>query len=122
MKIGDLARETGVSPRLLRYYEEQGLITAQRAASGHRRYTQDTVEAVARIRMLLGAGLPTSVIAGLMDCFTGGTELEACAEQHLRAHLDGIESRIAQLQETRSALTALIGTTAAPAPRQLAAA
>lgn len=39
MKIGDLARETGVSPRLLRYYEEQGLLASERPSGG----TADTV-------------------------------------------------------------------------------
>ncbi|GAA5770971.1 hypothetical protein Aros01_07505 [Streptosporangium roseum] len=34
MKIGDLARETGVSVRLLRYYEEQGLLVSERAGGG----------------------------------------------------------------------------------------
>ncbi len=43
MKIGDLARETGVSPRLLRYYEEQGLLTSHRVGGGHRRYADDGV-------------------------------------------------------------------------------
>ncbi|TBL33964.1 MerR family DNA-binding transcriptional regulator [Verrucosispora sp. NA02020] len=39
MKIGELSRLTGVSPRLLRYYEEQGLLTSYRIGAGHRRTT-----------------------------------------------------------------------------------
>ncbi|MEU8137271.1 MerR family transcriptional regulator [Streptodolium elevatio] len=112
MKIGDLARATGVSPRLLRYYEEQGLFAAQRAPSGHRRYGPETVEAVGRVRALLAAGLPTSVIRDLMACFTEGTDLDACAAQHLREHLEGVEARITQLETTRSTLAALLTATA----------
>ncbi|NUU24172.1 MAG: MerR family transcriptional regulator [Streptomycetaceae bacterium] len=110
MKIGDLARATGVSPRLLRYYEEQGLLTARRGTGGHRRYTPDAVEEVGRIRTLLAAGLPTAAIAGLMACFTSGTDLDACAARHLREHLHGVDERIAQLERTRSSLAALIDT------------
>ncbi|HLS46334.1 MAG TPA: MerR family DNA-binding transcriptional regulator, partial [Ornithinicoccus sp.] len=36
MKIGDVARRTGVAPRLIRYYEQQGLLAADRAANGYR--------------------------------------------------------------------------------------
>ncbi|WP_440590039.1 MerR family DNA-binding transcriptional regulator [Mycolicibacterium hodleri] len=36
MKIGELAERTGASRRLLRYYEEQGLITPSRAVNGYR--------------------------------------------------------------------------------------
>ncbi|MFB6640979.1 MerR family DNA-binding transcriptional regulator [Streptomyces chartreusis] len=38
MKIGELSSRTGVSVRLLRYYEEQGLLLSQRTAGGHRSY------------------------------------------------------------------------------------
>ncbi|WP_436771765.1 MerR family transcriptional regulator [Yinghuangia sp. YIM S09857] len=116
MKIGDLARATGVSPRLLRYYEEQGLIEARRAPSGHRRYGDAAVGEVARVRALLAAGLPTNVIRDLMACFTEGTDLDACAADHLRTHLAGVEARIAQLEATRSTLDALLTATSSRSP------
>lgn len=42
MRIGELARRTGVSVRALRYYEEQGLLVPARAANGYREYTEYT--------------------------------------------------------------------------------
>ncbi|PRX64339.1 DNA-binding transcriptional MerR regulator [Nonomuraea fuscirosea] len=68
MKIGDLARETGVSRRLLRYYEEQGLLRPRRLPNGYREYTEADVAGVRHIRAMLAAGLPTAVIARLLDC------------------------------------------------------
>jgi DNA-binding transcriptional MerR regulator len=112
MRIGDLARETGVSPRLLRYYEEQGLLTAYRNGRGHRRYAADAPVVVAHIRSLLAAGLPTSVIRELLPCVKGpGPELEHCAAPTLRKRLDELDSRIATLQQARSALTHLLAAT-----------
>ncbi len=68
MKIGDLARETGVSRRLLRYYEEQGLLRPRRLPNGYREYAETDVAGVRHIRAMLAAGLPTAVIARLLDC------------------------------------------------------
>lgn len=58
MKIGELAAATDTSVRLLRYYEEQGLLESHRLDSGHRRYDGDAPDVVRRIRSLLDAGLP----------------------------------------------------------------
>ena len=68
MKIGELAQRTGVSRRLLRYYEEQGLITASRADNGYREYTEAHVDVVLQIKGLLDAGLPTRIIQDLLPC------------------------------------------------------
>ncbi len=68
MRIGELSRRTGVSRRLLRYYEEQGLIAADRCANGYRTYDARFVDRVLQIRGLLDAGLPTRIIKQILPC------------------------------------------------------
>ncbi|GAA2279859.1 MerR family transcriptional regulator [Nonomuraea roseoviolacea subsp. roseoviolacea] len=108
MKIGDLSRETGVSPRLLRYYEEQGLLEAERDGGGQRHYGPVAPVVVRRIRTLLDAGLPTRVIRQVLPCVEGDDRLAACTLQHLRGRLTGLEEQLAGLQATRDALAGLV--------------
>ncbi|MGV9802300.1 MerR family transcriptional regulator [Mycobacterium sp. NPDC003449] len=68
MRIGELAARTGVSRRLLRYYEEQGLITPGRSRNGYREYADAHLHVVEQITGLLDAGLPTRIIAQLLPC------------------------------------------------------
>ncbi|WP_119731563.1 MerR family transcriptional regulator [Thermomonospora amylolytica] len=109
MKIGELARATGVNVRLLRYYEEQGLLSSHRTEGGHRQYSADAPATVVRIRTLLAAGLPTKVIRELMPCFIGdGPELDACVLDHLRTQLADLDTRINELQQARASLSDLL--------------
>ncbi|MEU2546581.1 MerR family transcriptional regulator [Streptomyces roseolus] len=109
MKIGELSKETGVAVRLLRYYEEQGLLVPDRTPGGQRRYGPDAPAVVRRIRALLGAGLPTRVIAEVLDCVCGSeAEIEPCLSPLLVARLDAIDARIHDLQDARSSLAALV--------------
>lgn len=68
MRIGELAEATGATVRAIRYYEEQGLLHPDRTATGQRVYTEDAVEQVRWIRMLLETGLPSRAIAKLRRC------------------------------------------------------
>ncbi|MEV6136288.1 MerR family transcriptional regulator [Nocardia sp. NPDC051990] len=68
MRIGELSERTGTSRRLLRYYEEQGLIAADRCANGYRNYDDRFVDRVGQIRGLLDAGLPTRIIKQILPC------------------------------------------------------
>lgn len=108
MKIGDLVEATGVSHRLLRYYEEQGLLTPTRSPGGHREYGGESVVAVRRIRSLLAAGLPTSVIRDILPCVTGEFDLHACTLDTLREHLAGIDQRLEELTTMRVAVSQIV--------------
>jgi DNA-binding transcriptional MerR regulator len=71
VRIGELAARTGVPTRLLRYYEEQGLLTPERAANGYRDYAESLVDRVLQIRDLLDSGLPTRIIRQIIPCLDG---------------------------------------------------
>ena len=57
MRIGEFARQAGVSPRSLRHYEEAGLLVPTRTSAGYRNYSLKDLDAVARIRPILATGL-----------------------------------------------------------------
>jgi DNA-binding transcriptional MerR regulator len=108
MKIGELAERTGVAPRLIRYYEQQGLVTADRADNGYRVYPEAHVERVTRIASLVRAGIPTRLAKVLLDTEDAAARGEpTCpldvAEQ-LAAELAPIEDRIACLTRSRDAI------------------
>lgn len=108
MKIGDVASRTDVPPRLVRYYEHQGLLRAPRAENGYRSYTEEHVERVRRIAGLVRAGLPTRLVKVLLDAEDAATRGEetcpvAVAEQ-LAGELAALETRIACLTRSRDTI------------------
>jgi MerR family transcriptional regulator, redox-sensitive transcriptional activator SoxR len=57
LTIGEVARRSGVSSSALRFYEERGLITSERAGSGHRRYPRPVLRRIAFIVFAQRVGL-----------------------------------------------------------------
>lgn len=114
LRVGDLASRTGVSPRLLRYYENHGLVAAERSTTGQRLFEATAVEQVRYVRRLLEAGLPTRVIRELLDCIHEPGRLEPCAVPTLVEHLRAHDERIADLLSTRHALQGLIDSSVSP--------
>lgn len=108
MKIGELASRTGVPPRMLRYYEQQGLITPSRADNGYRDYAEAQVERTQRVRSLIRTGVPTRLISAVLDLeepANGWTE--SCSREFaetLTRELRTIEEKIACLQTSRSTI------------------
>ncbi|GAA2212260.1 MerR family transcriptional regulator [Nonomuraea monospora] len=119
MRIGELSRRTGVHERLLRYYEKQGLLWPERAASGYRYYQESDIDTVMRIRRLLSAGLNTETIAQVLPCVRvkAGHLVPVCPEivDDLRQQRERISRAIDELVASRELLDAVI----AAAPREL---
>jgi DNA-binding transcriptional MerR regulator len=113
MKIGELARRTGVSERSLRYYEQQNLLTPTRTAGGHREYTERAVDRVIRVQELFAAGLSSKKIA-LMLPYLRDRDGRPCElpmpglVADLRKERARIDRMIADLQNTRSVLDDVI--------------
>ncbi|MFB6440759.1 MerR family transcriptional regulator [Streptomyces sp. NPDC056411] len=107
MRIGELARRAGVSARVLRYYEQRGLLSSGRDANGYRRYEGEAaVERVRKIRELLATGLNTEDIRALLPCAQGGPGLVPCALSSgiVDRQMAQLDAEIAELMERRAAL------------------
>ena len=122
MRIGDLAQETGVNRRLLRYYEEQGMLRPVRLANGYREYAEADVATVRHIRALLAVGLSTTVIARFLHCIHDESESAApltCPAfiGQLQRERARVAETITQLQSSQRAIDALLGTAARQAAR-----
>ncbi len=77
MRIGELSGRTGVPARLLRYYEDQGLLHPGRDGSGYRSYREADAGRVGQIRGLLEAGLTTEIIRRILPFLDCGIHLPA---------------------------------------------
>ncbi|MFY1689904.1 MerR family transcriptional regulator [Plantactinospora sp. WMMB782] len=112
MRIGEMVRRTGVSERLLRYYEQQGLLVPRRLPSGYRVYAEADVETVRRIRRLLAAGLNTATIAQILPCVRGDDQhlVPVCPDlvDQLRRERDRMTVAIDELRASRSILDTVI--------------
>ncbi|TQM32792.1 MerR family transcriptional regulator [Nocardia bhagyanarayanae] len=113
MRIGELADRSGVSERSLRYYEAQGLLTAQRTSGGHRHYGEWAVDRVIRIQTLYAAGLNSRKIAQLLPCMrdSDGRPNEIATPKlvaELTAERDRIDRTIADLIRSRDVLDEVI--------------
>jgi DNA-binding transcriptional MerR regulator len=115
VRIGELARRSGVSERSLRYYEAQGLLPAARTPGGQREYGEWAVDRVIRIQTLYAAGLNSKKIAQLLPCMrdTDGGPNEVATPvlvDELTAERERIDRMIADLVRSREVLDEVIDT------------
>lgn len=112
MRISEVTSRTGIPARLLRYYEEQGLLVPARNASGYRDYSDREVEVAGRIRQLLDAGLSTATIRTVLPCLTerAGRLAPICSDlvDDLKREQARIEASIDALTQSRDAIGAVI--------------
>ncbi|GAA1531936.1 DNA-binding transcriptional MerR regulator [Microbacterium ginsengiterrae] len=108
MKIGELAAVVGVSPRLIRYYEQQGLLTSARSDNGYRTYRDADVDRLRRVAGLVQAGIPTRLVKVLVDAEDAAARAdETCPREVaelLSAELDGLDERIDCMTRSRDTI------------------
>ncbi|SER33917.1 MerR family transcriptional regulator [Arthrobacter sp. OV608] len=113
MRIGELSARTGVPRRMLRYYEEQGLIQPVREANGYRDYGEYLVERVGKIRGLIDSGIPSRIVLEILPCLDQEQaivvrNIEPGLRDLLVQERDRMTQKIAFLTSNRDALSRYI--------------
>ena len=101
LRIGEVAKLLGVTPRTVRHYEEIGLLERpERSEVGYRLYGADELLRLHRVKELRSLGLPLDRIKGVLGEPGSGNGLRGVLE----ALLDEVEGQIGALQERRDRL------------------
>ncbi len=114
MRVGELAKRTGASIRSLHYYEQMGVLQANRRSNGYREFDKLAVERVQRIRKLLALGFSLEDIKLLTPCFEkneAGAPLCSAAVARYQHKLEVIDEQISELQDLRERIKRHLQTT-----------
>ncbi|BFM08966.1 MerR family transcriptional regulator [Halioxenophilus aromaticivorans] len=109
MRISEIANRTGISQRMLRYYEDEGLLTPARDNGGYRNYTANQLNQAKHIRTLSQAGIKISSIKVLLPCLRTDGEQEhfvGCPEvkKTLHAELEKLNQKLDEITQCRNAV------------------
>jgi DNA-binding transcriptional MerR regulator len=108
LRIGEVAKRAGVSVDTVRLYERRGLLeSAERLASGYRTFPPSAVDRIRITRQLSGLGMSLDEIAA---AFRAAGHAPSCSTELWRLELvrDRLDTRIAELQAARRALSNVI--------------
>lgn len=104
-KVGELARDTGLTIRALHHYDDIGLLVPGRTQAGHRVYGPAEVERLYRVLALRGVGLALDEIGAVLD--DAGVSLVDTVRRHVAAVERDIAHRQALLDRLRAMLDGL---------------
>lgn len=109
MNIGQASKASGVSAKMIRYYEETGLIPAAgRTSSGYRDYSDTDVHMLRFIRRARDLGFSVAAISDLLGLWRDETRQSSEVKRLAQGHIDELHKKIKGLQDMAHTLTMLV--------------
>ena len=109
MNIGEVAQRSGLSVKMVRYYEAQGLVpAARRSEGGFRRFSEPDVKAFRFVRRARDLGFPVQTIRRLVALWQDSARSNADVKSVLMGHAAGVDKKIAELGKIRERLQSLV--------------
>lgn len=107
--IGEAARRSGVSAKMLRHYESLGLLRhVDRTESGYRQYTAADVHTLRFIKRCRELGFSMAEIAELLNLWQDRSRASSGVKRIAQQHLDELSARIASMQAMQRTLQDLL--------------
>lgn len=109
MNIGKAAEAAGVSAKMIRHYEEIGLLpAAARTGSGYRQYSERDVSILRFIRQARRLGFSMQQIAELLGLWSNDRRTSREVKSLAQAHLADLEEKMREIAEMKAALERLV--------------
>lgn len=109
MNIGRASKASGVSAKMIRYYEQTGLIpAADRKSSGYRDYSDTDVHMLRFIRRARDLGFCVAEIGELLGLWRDETRQSAEVKRLAQGHINALAKKIKDLQDMSHSLTMLV--------------
>ncbi len=108
MNIGEAANASGISAKMIRYYEETGLIQpAPRSDAGYRVYTSQDVHTLRFIRRARDLGFSVEAIGDLLSLWRDRSRQSGTVKRLALDHVARLRAKIADLESMASTLEML---------------
>ena len=105
MNIGEAAADTGVSAKMIRYYESIGLIrSAERTGAGYRRYSPADVQTLRFLRRARSLGFSVAQMRDLLTLWRDDRRASADVKRLAMAHVAALDAKAQALAEMSGAL------------------
>ncbi|HUQ35475.1 MAG TPA: Cu(I)-responsive transcriptional regulator, partial [Aestuariivirga sp.] len=105
MNIGEAASASGVSTKMIRYYEQIGLIqSVTRAMSGYRVYSDADVHTLRFVRRARDLGFTVEQMTELMELWRDRSRASADVKRIALGHVKLLEEKMRELQDMTKAL------------------
>ncbi|ENX15519.1 Cu(I)-responsive transcriptional regulator [Acinetobacter sp. CIP 64.2] len=109
MNIGKVSQASGVTSKMIRYYEQIGLIPAAgRSNAGYRSYSDNDVERLKFIKRSRELGFSVTEITDLLDLWSNSNRHSADVKHLAQSHIQKLEQRIQDLQQMVQTLQTLV--------------
>jgi DNA-binding transcriptional MerR regulator len=109
MRVGQVARRAGLSPRAVRFYEAEGLLPlAERTASGYRQYAEHEVEQLRLIAQLRRVGLSLADVREIIRLRQLGVPPADRVISLLEARIARLDRDLDSLHEARCRLVEVL--------------